>query len=163
METETDSRTSIENLFCTLSDGEGRLVQLYGNCIRATHLLTSELGWTRWFFGKPWENKSDLNALVAHAPQNLNVGIINQSFSLLWNLEKRTAGDFKILAQIHDSIPFQYKEGRIDLAIEAARLMERKFPIKDCKGKTREMLIPIKLKAEGKRWSELVEIKDWRN
>jgi len=125
--------------------------------LQATHKYTSQLGWTRFFFGEPWKDghKMELNSAVAHPPQNLNVSIINESFLLLYEFEKKTAGQFKLLAQIHDSIPFQYAIGRLDLAQEAARIMERPYTITDCKGKKRQMLIPIKLKAEATRWSEL--------
>ncbi len=134
------------------------------DCVQTTHKVTSQLGWTRYFFGQPWKDghKTDVNALVAHVPQNLNVGIINESFLKLYDLEKRSNGNFKLLAQIHDSIPFQYKIGRLDLACEAARIMERSIPVTDWSGKTREMLIPIKLKAEGRYWSELSVIKNFR-
>jgi len=141
---------------------KGDWYEFLKDCVRATHKYTSQLGWTRYFFGKPWENKSHLNGLVAHAPQNLNVGIINESFLLLYNLEKRTNGDFQLRAQIHDSIPFQYRIGRLDLACEAARIMERSYRIVGCDGKARQMLIPIALKAEAARWSELKKIPNFR-
>jgi len=131
--------------------------------VQATHKYTSQLGWTRFFFGEPWKDghKLELNSLVAHPPQNLNVSIINESFLLLYEFEKKTNGDFKLLAQIHDSLPFQYKIGRLDLAIEATKIMERPYKIKDCRGKERTMVIPIALKAEANRWSELKKI-PWR-
>lgn len=141
---------------------KGSFYQNLKDCVQATHKVTSPLGWTRFFFGKPWEHKPDLNALVAHVPQNLNVGIINRSFLELYELEKKTNGNFKLLAQIHDSIPFQYKIGRLDLAVEAAKIMEKSWKIKDCKGIERNMLIPISLKAEAARWSEIKKIHNWR-
>jgi hypothetical protein len=147
----------------TYPEVKGTFYSYLKDQVQATHKVVSPLGWTRWFFGQPWKHKPDLNALVAHVPQNLNVGIINESFLMLYNLEKKTNGDFKLLAQIHDSIPFQYKIGRLDLACEAAKIMERPVEVVDCKGKKRLMIIPIALKAEGSRWSDLKKIPDWRN
>lgn len=52
--------------------------------VERTHMLVSALGWTRWFFGRPALNKQDLNAAIAHGPQNLSVGIINRCFHGIW-------------------------------------------------------------------------------
>lgn len=132
------------------------------NQVQATHKYSGPTGLTRFFFGKPWENKHDLNSLIAHTAQSLTGQIINQGWKDLFQLERKTNGDFKLLAQVHDSIPFQYRIGRLDLACEAAKIMERFIPVKDCQGITRQMKIPIALKAEATRWSELKKIPNWR-
>ncbi len=88
-------------------------------------MLTSPIGYTRFFFGKPWKDKPALNAMVAHAAQNLNVTLINESFKELYDFERKVGPAFKLLAQIHDSIPFQYRKERIDLAKEAAKRIKK--------------------------------------
>ena len=144
-------------------DIKGKYYPWIVNQIQATHKIVGPTGLTRFFFGRPWENKPDLNAAIAHTAQSLTGQIINQGFLRLYEFEKRTNGDFKLLAQIHDSIPFQYRIGRLDLACEATRLMEIPTKVTDCQGKTRMMTIPIALKAEGTRWSELKKIPNWRD
>lgn len=126
--------------------------------IRATHRYTGPTGLTRWFFGDPTKSKHELNALIAHTAQSLTGQIINQGFRKLFAFEKKTNGGIKIIAQIHDSCPFQYRIGRLDLAIEAAQMMKIPIRVKDCRGKERTMTLPIELKAEGVRWSELKKI-----
>lgn len=128
--------------------------------VKLTKLLTSALGWTRLCFGTPWNSKPDLNSYVAHVPSNLSVGIINEGFSdIYWKIARRSNGLFRLKGQIHDSILFAYKQGRIDLAQDAARLMQRPKQITDCGGKTRTMLIPVALKAEAEFWNELKPVK----
>lgn len=71
--------------------------------------LTGPTGWTRKFFGNPEESKSVLNELIAHGPQSLSVCIINQAFLRMY---KELEGDnFRLCAQIHDSILFQIRDG----------------------------------------------------
>lgn len=126
--------------------------------VRATHKYTGPTGLTRWFFGDPKNSKHELNLLIAHTAQSLTGQVINQGFRKLWAMERKTNGDIKILAQIHDSAPFQYRIGRLDLAIDAAKMMEIPIRVKDCRGKERTMTLPIGLKAEAARWSELKKI-----
>lgn len=128
-------------------------------CIRLTHLLVSCLGWTRYCFGEPWKNKPDLNAYVAHAPQNLSVGIINRGFRrVFWEVQVPNWNDFRLKAQIHDSILFQYRIGRLDLVARANALMKQEVPVTDCGGVTRIMKIPTDVKAEAVFWSELKRV-----
>lgn len=54
--------------------------------IRESGKLTSALGFTRRFFGRPWESKPALNAAVAHGPQNLSVAIINEEYYNIWRV-----------------------------------------------------------------------------
>jgi hypothetical protein len=127
--------------------------------IRTTHLLVSCLGWTRYCFGTPWNSKPDLNSYVAHVPSNLSVGIINEAFlEIFQKLQLKCNGDFRLKGQIHDSIPFTYRIGRIDLALEAKEMMTRPKLIKDCEGKTRWMTIPVSMKGEGNNWTRLKKI-----
>jgi len=72
--------------------------------------LTSQLGWTRIFFGDP-SSDNTLRSVVAHEPQNLSVSIINISFiKLFWELQVPSNGEFMLIFQVHDSIGYQIKE-----------------------------------------------------
>jgi hypothetical protein len=66
--------------------------------------------------------------------------------------------DFKLYAQIHDSIFFAYREGRIDLAYKVKECMENPIKIKDVSGIERTLLVPAALKLGGPagavRWSD---------
>jgi hypothetical protein len=62
--------------------------------------------------------------------------------------------DFKLLAQIHDSILFQYREGREDLAWAVADCMDLKTEVKDTFGITRTLRVPVDLKGNGKTWAD---------
>jgi hypothetical protein len=125
--------------------------------IRASGLHISALGWTRKFFGKPWDNKPDLNSAVAHPPQNLSVGIINKCFYRLWHdqVYGDLRGIFRIKAQIHDSIPYQYRADHPEVPGIVQERMRFPVNIADCDGVVRTMLIPPDMAAGKKRWSEL--------
>lgn len=122
--------------------------------------LESALGWTRVCFGQPWNNSRHFKSLVAHVPQNISVGIINDGFVRVFNeIQLREWKNFRIKAQIHDSILFQYRKGALELAIEARKLLVRPTQVRDVKGVTRTMTIPVALKAEATHWSNLKPIK----
>lgn len=127
--------------------------------IRSTKKLTSALGWTRYCFGNPsleGSGKKDLKGYIAHIPSNLSVGIINEGFEeIYWKIQVPSNGAFRLKAQIHDSILFAYKIGRLDLVEHAFHLMNRPKLIKDVRGKTRTMHIPVDMKGEGVCWTEL--------
>jgi hypothetical protein len=128
--------------------------------IKLTGLLVSALGWTRKCLGEPWKNKPDLNAYVAHAPQNLSVGIINRGFRrVFWEIQLANWKDFRLKAQIHDSILGQYRIGRLDLVERANQLVRQEVPVTDCKGISRIMRIPTDVKAEARLWSEVKKVK----
>lgn len=76
--------------------------------IQTTGKLVSPLGWTRHCFGNPLKNKQHLNAYVAHGPQNLSVQILNIGMVKVFN--ELCDNTFALLAQIHDSLLFLYKD-----------------------------------------------------
>lgn len=116
--------------------------------------------WTRRCFGKPTKNKRDLNALVAHPPQSLNAMTLNRAwikvFREVWIPNKK---NFKLCAQIHDSILFQFRKGYKHLSLEVKRCMEIPTTVEGYDGKVRTFTVPADLKM-GKdgngatRWSE---------
>lgn len=117
---------------------------------------------TRFCFGKPWENKLDKNSYVAHVAQSLNAQTLNRAFlSVFYDiaLHQEHAKNFRLLAQIHDSILFQIRVGHSYLAQMVKERMEIPVRITDPKGITREFTVPAAIKAgkdgEGAlRWSE---------
>jgi hypothetical protein len=124
--------------------------------IATTNKLVSPLGWTRYFFAKPSrKNKPALNAAVAHPSQNLSVHIINKEWYAIWRetIYGSLRGLVRIKAQIHDSLPFQYRPG-FDPAI-VQRMMNTKVEVKGADGVTRTMLIPTALKSGDTRWANL--------
>ena len=124
--------------------------------IAKTSLLTGATGWTRYCFSDPSKSKPALNGYVAHNPQSLNAMVLNQAFiKVFTDVALPNPKDFKLLAQIHDSILFQYREGREDLAYKVKELMEIPVQIKDIKGVQREFTVPAALKHGKKYWAEL--------
>lgn len=89
------------------------------NEIRTTSMLRSPLGHVRYFFGDIDKKHQIFSSAVAHGPQNLSVSILNKGWWKQWQLQKREPEDFRMKAQIHDSAPFQYREGREDIRVEA--------------------------------------------
>jgi len=123
--------------------------------IAITKKLVSPLGWTRYFFSDPNKNKPALNAAVAHGPQNLNAGILNEVFYDIW--KKSVYGELRekvrLKCQIHDSILFCYRgEGTPELV---RQLMVNPVPVTDIKGVTRTLKIPVDMSAGKRVWSEL--------
>lgn len=143
--------------------------------IRRTGKLVSPTGWTRVFFGKPWLNKRDLNAAIAHKPQNLSVALLNDEWYNTWRAQmyggfykydyvsRQTSyvecdlrDKIRIKAQIHDSNMFQYRKEFPDVPdIVANVIMQTRIPITAPDGVTRVMFIPSDISAGKIRWSEL--------
>ena len=118
--------------------------------------LTGATGWTRYCFMDPTKNKLALNAYVAHCPQSLNATVLNKAWLRVFvEVALPNAGNFKLLAQIHDSIFFQYRIGHEHLAHKVKELMEIPVTIKDIKGVERTFTVPAALKCGKKYWSEL--------
>lgn len=125
--------------------------------VKTTHLITSKAthkcdyqsyvgGWVRYCFGKPDVNKSDLNAYVAHPPQSLNAMTLNKAFMAVF-YDLAFSGNFKLCAQIHDSILFQVRKGHEYLIEEVKKRMEIPVTIKGYDGKVRTFTVPAAAKA----------------
>lgn len=127
--------------------------------IATTSMLTGPTGWTRYCFGDPAKSREALNSYVAHPSQSLNAMTLNKAW---WRVFVEVAiphaADFKLSAQIHDSILFQYRVGRLDLAYKVKELMIIPVDVTDIFGITRTLVVPAALKAEATRWSELKEM-----
>lgn len=141
----------------TYPNVKGLMYETIVKQIELTKKLVSPLGWTRHFFGDPRNNKHHLNAAIAHGPQNLSVGIINRGFYRIWweSIYGCLRGAVRIKAQIHDSIPFQYRIGA-EWAVERIKeFMRIPVEVKGADGKTRTLLIPVGMSYGKVRWSEL--------
>lgn len=138
-----------------------------------THMLVStarhdspfqipDHGWTRYCFGDPQKNKSDLNAYVAHPPQSLNAMTLNKAYLKVFYdiaIHPIHSKNFKLIAQIHDSILFQVRKGHEYLIAMVQERMQIPVTIKAYDGITRTFVVPAAAKAgkDGKgahRWSE---------
>lgn len=119
--------------------------------VKITGMLVGDTGWTRVCFGDPSANKLWLNAYVAHVTQSLNAMILNKAFLKVFNSLWKNP-NFKLLAQIHDSILFSFREGHEYIAEEVKQLMTFPVPVTDCFGETRQMTVPVDIKILGTNW-----------
>lgn len=132
---------------------------------KATHhckYVASPVGLVRYCFGRPDKSKQALNAYVAHPPQSLNAMTLNKAFMTVFYelaLHPIHSKNFKLCAQIHDSILFQFREGHEYLCQEVKQRMEIPVTVTGYDGVTRTFTVPAAVKA-GKdnkgslRWSE---------
>lgn len=128
--------------------------------IELTGRLTSPLGWVRLFFRKPSRAPSDklaLNAAVAHPSQNLSVAIVNREYYTVWReqIYGTLQGIFRIKAQIHDSIFFQYRRDRPDVPEIVHGMMKTRVDVKGADGVVRNMFIPSDVSCGKRSWAEL--------
>lgn len=142
--------------------------------VKTTHMLSSKAthdcpyqavpsrGLVRYCFGDPSKSKSDLNAHVAHVPQSLNAMTLNRAYMKVFYeiaLHPEHRKNFKLLAQIHDSILFQVRVGHEYIAEWVKESMEIPVRIKAYDGVTRNFTVPAATKGgrDGKgaeRWSD---------
>lgn len=120
----------------------------------------SQQGLVRYCFGHPDKNKRNLNAYVAHPPQSLNAMTLNRAYMKVFYdiaLHSSYSADFRLLAQIHDSILFQYRKGKEHIAQMVAECMQIPVTVRGYDGKDRTFTVPAAIK-DGKnhdsiRWS----------
>jgi DNA polymerase I-like protein with 3'-5' exonuclease and polymerase domains len=103
--------------------------------------------WSRYCFGNPDKNKRDLNAYVAHGPQSLNARTLNEAYlRVFYEVALPNPNDFRLHAQIHDSILFSFRVGRDDLADRVQELMQIPVTVRDVKGTCRTFTVPASVK-----------------
>jgi len=125
-------------------------------------MLTGATGWTRYCFGDPVKNKRNKNAYVAHVPQSLNAMVLNKAFMRVFYdiaIHPDHCSNFKLCAQIHDSILFQFRKGHDYLCAMVKERMEIPVTIKGYDGKVRTFVVPAAIKAGpdglgSHRWSD---------
>jgi DNA polymerase I-like protein with 3'-5' exonuclease and polymerase domains len=116
--------------------------------------------WTRYCFGKPDKSKPALNSYVAHCPQSLNARTLNEAWMrVFYEIALPNPVDFRLHAQIHDSIFFGFRVGRTDLANKVRECMEIPVTVRNVHGNYSTFIVPAALKmgADGKGakyWSE---------
>lgn len=119
-------------------------------------------GWTRYCFGNPQKNKLDKNAYVAHVSQSLSAQALNEAFMQVFYqiaIHPQHWRNFKLCAQIHDSILFQFRVGHEYLMEMVQKLMQVSIRCLAYDGIVREFTVPADIKA-GKdkmgalRWSD---------
>lgn len=120
--------------------------------------------WTRYCFGRPDTNKSDLNSYISHHPQSLNAMTLNRAFLTVFNdiaMHPIHSKNFILYAQIHDSILFDYREGHEYLCDMVKERMEIPLTVKAFDGKIRTFVVPAAIKNGSKSakgyatyWSE---------
>lgn len=85
------------------------------NEIATTGKLVGPTGNVRVFFGNIRKRHDMLRGAVAHQPQNLSVSILNEGY---WKVYKQLVipsnGEFRLKAQVHDSMPAQYPKDKRD-------------------------------------------------
>ncbi len=126
----------------------------------------SQGDWTRYCFGRPNSSKSDLNAYVAHCPQSLNARTLNEAFMrVFYEIALPNPLDFRLHAQIHDSILFSYSEEglRKDLPGKVRAAMEIPVTVRDVSGVDRTFTVPaaLKLGKKDKATGEFVRARYW--
>jgi DNA polymerase I-like protein with 3'-5' exonuclease and polymerase domains len=127
--------------------------------ISSTSMLVGPTGLVRYCFGDPSSNKRDMNRYAAHGAQSLGAQELNQAFlNVFHNVYLPNPRDFKLHAQIHDSIFFSYRKGRIDLAYKVKEQMRVPIDVTDIYGAVHHMVVPVDLKGEAERWSDLKPI-----
>jgi DNA polymerase I-like protein with 3'-5' exonuclease and polymerase domains len=123
-------------------------------CSKARHYCSSleeyrgfKGGWTRYCFDDPSKSKLAENSYVAHVPQSLNAMSLNFAFvDVFYNVWIPNHKNFKLNAQIHDSILFQYRLGYKHLALEVQRRMQIPVTIEGYDGVIRTFTVPADLK-----------------
>ena len=121
--------------------------------IATTGMLVSPTGQVRRFFGNIEKDHSMLRGAVAHQPQNISVEILNKGFLRAYTeICLPSNGDFRLKAQIHDSILGQWRISRRDeFAEKLAACMYNPTKIHG-----RTLVIPIDIK-HGYTWAEQEE------
>jgi len=123
--------------------------------IQLTHKTVSPLGWTRYFFGDINKQHAVFRSAVAHQSQNLSVDLINRSYLRIYlELVLPSNGEFRLKAQIHDSIVAQIKnnERKTYYQQRMKQLMDVPLMVHG-----REMRIPTDLKV-GSIWGKMEKL-----
>lgn len=133
------------------------------NSVTSSGFLVGPTGWTRRCFGTPKKSKRDLNRYVAHPPQSLAAMVLNTAYmNVFKNVYLPNPTNFKLCAQIHDSILFQYRRGHEYLAYQVAQEMKITVQVRDTFGIVRPLTVPVDLKGEAARWSDVTPMKKLR-
>ena len=123
-------------------------------------LYNRDGAWTRFCFGDPTKSKTTLNSYIAHPPQSLNAMTLNKAFLHVFHdisINPDYSDNFKMIAQVHDSILFRYRKGHDYLPKMVQERMQIPVTLKGYDGKIRTFVVPAETEnGEGKAkyWSE---------
>ena len=134
------------------------------NTVKATKKLVGALGWTRYCFYDPSKDKRALNAYIAHSPQALNAQVLNKAYMKVFYtiaIHPEHRNNFKLCAQVHDSILFQYRIGHEYICDMVKERMEIPVTITDIGGITRVFTVPAALKKGKMKDGILVPATYW--
>ncbi|PHQ81746.1 MAG: hypothetical protein COB66_01355 [Coxiella sp. (in: Bacteria)] len=112
--------------------------------------LQAEGSWTRRCFGNPSASKQSLNSYIAHPPQSLNAQTLNKAYLATYHniaMNPKHTANFKLNAQIHDSILFQFREDHEYLCKMVEDLLEIPVTIKAYDGVVRTFTVPAETKC----------------
>lgn len=103
--------------------------------------------WTRYCFGNPEKSKPALNSYVSHPSQSLNARTLNEAYmEVFYEIALPNPTDFRLHAQIHDSILFSYRAGFQHLASQVKNLMEIPVTVQNIRGEYVTFTVPAALK-----------------
>jgi len=109
-----------------------------------TNTITTLLGRRRRFFGRPSDDET-IRAAIAYEPQSLTADEIDTGLLRLFRSNR-----VQLLAQVHDSILFQFPEEREDEIVPwATSLLKVIIPL----AKGREFFVPVEAKT-GWNWGD---------
>jgi DNA polymerase I-like protein with 3'-5' exonuclease and polymerase domains len=117
--------------------------------IVTTKMLVGATGWTRYCFSDPRKNKPALNTYISHSPQSLNAMVLNKAYLRVFYdiaMHPKYRDHFRLVGQIHDSIPFFYRQGHEYLCDMVKERMEIPVIVRDIKGVERTFTVPAALK-----------------
>lgn len=114
--------------------------------------------WVRRCFSDPSKSKPALNAYIAHPPQNLNAMTLNRAWWDVFTtiaMSPKHAPNFKLNAQVHDSILGQHRIGHEYLKDMVKEKMEIPVTIKGYDEVIRTFTVPADKSNSGTHWSDL--------
>ena len=104
---------------------------------------------TRYCFGYPDRVKHHLNSYISHPPQALNAQTLNRSYLDVFHniaMNPKHYKNFKLIAQIHDSILFAYRLGHAYLSDMVVEAMQIPVTVKAYDGVIRTFTVPASAK-----------------
>lgn len=113
-------------------------------------MIEVEGTWTRYCFGSPSSNKQHLNSYISHPPQSLNAQTLNKAWLRVFHniaMHPEHYKNFKLCAQIHDSILFQWRAGHYYLCEMVKEAMEIPITIRAYDKKIRQFTVPAGIKS----------------
>lgn len=110
--------------------------------------MRSPDGWTRKFFGNPEKSKPNMNAMIAHGPQHLNVSLVDRGYFAVW-YKYDNAKILRVKGQIHDSLLFQIHKDHLHLLEDVRKIYDETSRI-TIRGK--EMFIPSTIDGPKTHW-----------